>query len=128
MIELRIENPETNEERVLRPGDKLTPPWRVVGLVGGARKVAPVKTVRTVNVDDKLNKLAALFLIPAADILKVVGTALGLHCATCQLRYEIWKKAEAIGWWQVIYLTAKSIKAQMQHDEQALNAMAKELE
>jgi hypothetical protein len=132
VIELRIENPETNEERVLRPGDKLAPPWRVVGMVGVAKPKRSIQrhatSIRTVNVDDKLNKLAALLAIPAADILHTVGRALGINCAYCQLRFQIWKKAEEIGWLKVIYLTARSIKAQMQHDEQAIEAMAKELE
>jgi len=130
VIELRIENPETNEERTLRPGDEFKPPWRVVSLVGGVKKVAPVKQkqVRTVNVDDKLNKLAALLAIPAADILHTVGRALGINCAYCQLRFQIWKKAEEIGWLKVIYLTAQSVKAQIMRDEKAIEAMAKELE
>lgn len=134
-MELLIRNSETGETRVLRPlpegrVPEFAPPWQVTGMVGGVKKKpaigAPV--VQTVDVDDKLNKLAAMLFIPAADIAQVVGKALGIECAYCQLRFQIWKKAREIGWWKVIYLTAKSIKAQIFHDEAKLKEMAKELE
>lgn len=140
-----IENPETGEERVLEklstghyPNFKL--PWRLKGAamkpakfataqeVIVKEKIREVKKARTIDMNVKLDKIAAALFIPAADVAKVVGKALGIDCPYCQLRFMIWKKAEEIGWWKVIYLTAKSIKAQLRHDKRALEQMAKELE
>ncbi len=134
-----LENLETHETMVLHPNpDGTYPnfklPWMVKGAVLAKEQVEAIvkkreeKKVVTVNVDDKLNAIAAMLLIPVADVLHVVGQALGLNCAYCQLRYQIWQKAQELGWWKVLYLTAKSIKAQVQHDEAAIKKMAKELE
>lgn len=138
-MSLLIENPETGEESILQQGTdgrypNIRLPWRVRGAVISTAQAQEIvkreQTHRmvTINVDDKLNKIAAMLFIPAADVLKVVGAALGINCAYCQLRFMIWKKAREIGWWKVIYLTAKSIKAQIAQDEEKLREMAKELE
>ena len=131
-MEVIIEHPETGETKTLRPlpngrFPNFSAPWRVKGTPGGIKRKVE-QEARVVALDDKLNKLAAMLFIPAADVARVVGKALGLECAACQVRFQIWKKAQEIGWKQVMWLTWKSIRAQANHDEAQLEEMAKELE
>lgn len=134
-----LENLKTGDTAILHanpdgtyPNIKL--PWMVKGAVISTQRAKEIverqetKRVATINVDDKLNKLAAMMAIPAADVLHVVGRALGIECAFCQLRFQIWQKAKEIGWRKVIWLTWKSVRAQVAHDDAAIEAMAKELE
>lgn len=44
-----------------------------------------------------LTTVIAALAIPAADALTVIGKALGVHCASCQMRNQVIHKIEELG-------------------------------
>jgi hypothetical protein len=134
-----IENPQTGQTRVLLPDangryPNFQLPWHVQGPSYPAKEMAAKmeaaakRQAVTINVDDKMNKIAAWLGVPLAEALHIVGRALGIQCAYCQLRYQIWQKAKELGWRKVMWLTWKSVRAQANCDESEIKAIAEELE
>ena len=149
-MDIIIEHPDTGETRILRPGPdghypNFMSPWRVKPIVQpvpviidqapriqtqilDAQEQEKRRAAWFANIDNKLTKIAAMLSVPVADIFKTVGNALGLDCAACELRYQIWQKAQQMGWRKVFWLTWQSVRAQVKHDEATIEAMAKEIE
>lgn len=86
------------------------------------------RKVETIAMDDKIDRIAAWLGVPAAEALHIVGKALGIQCAYCQLRYQIWQKVKELGWRKVLWLTWQSIRAQINREESEIRIIAEELE
>lgn len=53
--------------------------------------------VRHIAFKSVLATIVATLAIPAADALTVIGKALGVHCAQCQIRNQVIHKIEELG-------------------------------
>lgn len=121
----KLEEVKAHREQLAELGPrqrvKLMPPNVQIKRLALRKKLAE-------QVDRRLNMLAGLLGLPVANLIRIMAKAIGVPpCASCQLRYQILKKAQELGWRKVLALTYASVKAQIQVDEAKLEEIAKEV-
>lgn len=115
MAKVIIRAPDGKERTVERGGFRLSPGWKVVGIVRSDN--GPQLGVHT---PDKIDRLAHHFGMDVADFVERAARALGIPpCLECQMRGMILRRADELGWWKTVVLLSRTFLGKLPDEDDA---------